>query len=169
MRTDKQSRSFNIERGTKQGDPLSPCLFNALLEDALREVQAQWEKKGLGLQLGHAQNSILTNLRFADDVLLVATSLSQLKKMLQEFITATLKRGLELHPDKTKILSNTTRRTGRGKEQHATCGEMNIEILPLSGSTKYLGRKVSFDKVQETEIENRIANAWKKSWPCEAS
>ena len=82
VRTDKHSRSFNIERGTKQGDPLSPCLFNALLEDAMREVQAQWKKKGLGLQLGHTQNSILTNLRFADDVLLVATSLSQLKKML---------------------------------------------------------------------------------------
>ena len=162
VRTDKHSRSFNIERGTKQGDPLSPCLFNALLEDAMRDVQATWKKKAWGLQLGHTQNAILTNLRFADDVLLVATSLSQLKKMLQELSSAALQRGLELHPDKTKILSNTTRRTGRSKETHTTCGGMQIEILPLSGSAKYLGRKVSFDSTQETEIENRIANAWKK-------
>ena len=32
VRTDVESKSFDIGRGTKQGDPLSSLLFNALLE-----------------------------------------------------------------------------------------------------------------------------------------
>ena len=41
---------------------------------------------------------------------------------------------------------------------------MNIEILPRTEATKYLGRKVSFDQYNQTEIDNRIAAAWKKFW-----
>ena len=100
VRTDKHSRNFNIERGTKQGDPLSPCLFNALLEDIMRDVRPEWRKKGWGLQLGHTSSSLLTSLCFADDVLMVAPSLSQLVKMLEQFSTAAKLKGLELHPEK---------------------------------------------------------------------
>ena len=63
------SRQFSIGRGTKQGDPLSPPLFNSLLEDALAPVQEIWRKKGWGIQLGGMS---LCNLRFADDILLIA-------------------------------------------------------------------------------------------------
>ena len=128
----------------------------------MREVKPEWAKKRWGLQLGHTEHTILTSLSFADDVLLVATSLSQLTKMLSQFSEAASKRGLELHQDKTKFLSNATKRTGRGRERYMRCGEMSIEMLPHSESLKYLGRKVSFDSTQEIEIENRISNAWKK-------
>ena len=37
----QSSRSFEIQRGTKQGDPLSTLLSNAVLEDAFREVRQQ--------------------------------------------------------------------------------------------------------------------------------
>ena len=39
VRCDAESRRFNIERGTKQGDPISPLLFNAVLEQIMRRVQ----------------------------------------------------------------------------------------------------------------------------------
>ena len=50
----------------------------------------------------------MTNLRFADDVLLFATSLSAITKMLVDVKVEAEKRGLQLHPDKTKILQNLT-------------------------------------------------------------
>ena len=49
---------------------------------------------------------LLTNLRFADDVMLFATSKEQIRKMMCDFKKATEKVGLRIHPDKTKILSN---------------------------------------------------------------
>ena len=100
------SKQFNITRGTKQGDPLSSLLFNALLEDIFRRVQPRWVQERLGLQLGHAKISMVTGLRFADDVLLVSTSLSHLTSMLADVDTESRKHGLQVHPDKTKIMWN---------------------------------------------------------------
>jgi hypothetical protein len=162
VRLDSMSKPFHIGRGTKQGDPLSSLFFNALLEDIMAEVKEVWQEKGMGVHLGYTSLSCMTNLRFADDILLTATSLSQLKKMLSHLGVAASSRGLELHPDKTKILTNATRKTGRPKESTIIIGGMEIEILPSSGATKYLGRQLSFDIPHETELRNRIAAAWRK-------
>eukprot|EP00973_Karenia_brevis_P094152 12421040-Karenia_brevis.AAC.1 len=77
---DRASKVIRVERGTKQGDPLSPPLFNAVLEKAMLQVKRVWLERGLGLRL--EQNKYLTNLRFADDILLVATSIADAAEML---------------------------------------------------------------------------------------
>ncbi|CAG9125592.1 unnamed protein product [Plutella xylostella] len=41
---------FNIEKGVKQGDPLSPKLFTATLEEIFRKLAASWERKGIDVQ-----------------------------------------------------------------------------------------------------------------------
>ena len=113
VRTDKMSKSFDIKRGTKQGDPLSSLLFNAVLEDVIRGLQPDWVRRKMGISLGFTDISHLCNLRFADDILLLSHSLGKLKIMLDEIARASLTRGLELHPVKTKILSNKQHRTGK--------------------------------------------------------
>ena len=59
-----------------------------------------------GIYLSDQERDCLTNLRFADDVMLFATSKEQIRNMMCEFKNATEKVGLRIHPDKTKILSN---------------------------------------------------------------
>eukprot|EP00959_Pyramimonas_sp_CCMP1952_P416582 8727592-Pyramimonas_sp.AAC.1 len=39
VRTDTNSRAFNIEQGVKQGDPLISFLFNAVVEHVLRQAK----------------------------------------------------------------------------------------------------------------------------------
>ena len=56
----------------------------------------------MGISLGDQQADSLSNLRFADDLLLFSTSLNQLKKMM--FKRSTEKERLVIHPDKTKII-----------------------------------------------------------------
>ena len=56
--------------------------------------------------LSDHDHDCLTNLRFADDVMLFATSKEQIRNMMCEFKKATEKVGLKIHPEKTKILSN---------------------------------------------------------------
>ena len=81
VQTDVESNMFEIKKGTKQGDPLSSLLFNAVLQNSLKEVTQLWQqKKGMGIYLSDHDHDCLTNLRFADDVLLFATSKEQLQK-----------------------------------------------------------------------------------------
>ena len=64
---------FEIKKETKQDDPLSSLLFNIVLLVALKDDFPRWQKKkGMGICLGDGDHDWLTNLRFADDVLLFA-------------------------------------------------------------------------------------------------
>ena len=161
VRTEAQSRWFNISRGTKQGDPLSSLIFNSLLEDVVQNAKKIWHSRGYGIALGFTHESPLTNLRFADDVLLTATSLRQVTAMLGDLSRLAGAVGLCLHPEKTKILSNATKRNGRAKAGLVNISGMDIGILPLGGSVKYLGRMVSFESMHEVELDHRLRQAWK--------
>jgi hypothetical protein len=156
---DVPSKTFQIKRGTKQGDPISPTIFNAVLEEAFREVQPRWRPKGWGIQLGSASGYRLCNLRFADDVLLLASTKSQLERMLEDLIAAMSRKGLSMHAGKTKILTNQT--SGGGS---LNASGNYIDILAPEESTMYLGRRFSLFSLHETELDNRIKQAWRKFW-----
>ena len=49
VRTDRTSKRFKIERGSRQGDPLSPKIFNAVLEHIMRPLKQKWIDQGLGV------------------------------------------------------------------------------------------------------------------------
>ena len=101
--TDKVSKEFRIGRGTKQGDPISPKLFNAVLEKALRRAKETWARKGWGLRMEGGTDERLTKLRFADDILLIATSRDQLKSMIEDLEKYTAEVGLEIHMGKQRF------------------------------------------------------------------
>ena len=69
---------FDIARGVKQGDVLSPMLFNSGLEHAMRNWKQSW--KSHGLRVG--ADDRVTNIRYADDFLLFAKSWKELVEMV---------------------------------------------------------------------------------------
>ena len=160
VQTDEESEIFDIQKGSKQGDPLSSLLFNTVLQYALKNVVLIWQrKKGMGIYFSDQERDCLTNLRFADDVMLFATSKEQIRNMMCEFKKATEKVGLRIHPDKTKILSNQSNMNSATK-RCIKVGEMSIEILTKNESVKYLGQRISFHQQETVEIKSRIRAAW---------
>ena len=89
--TDRESKEFDIGRRTKQGDPLSPKLFNAVLEQAFARAKGKWRSRGWGLRIEGSTEQRLSNLRFADDVLLIAESEHQLQEMIGDLVEETSK------------------------------------------------------------------------------
>ena len=154
---ESQSRHFPITKGTKQGDPISPLIFNAVLEDVMRKVKNRWRKRKYGMELEPQLEERLTNLRFADDMLLIGRSLPQIKQMLKDLAEECGKVGLHLHPEKTKILNNDM---GYGRQvTNAKAGDMDIEVLGAKASTMYLGRLLPLTEPHETELQHRIKKA----------
>ncbi len=96
--TEIEGEYFDIKKGVKQGDPLSPALFNCALEEVLKKME--WEQKGLNIN-----GKRFTNLRFAIDVVLIANSREELKGMIEELNYWEEEAGLIINIKKTKILS----------------------------------------------------------------
>ena len=85
LEPDKESDDFPIARGSKQGNPWSSQLFNSVLQVALQDDLRTWRKKRVGITYEEDHRHCISNLKFAEDVLLQSTSLDQLKKMLTDF------------------------------------------------------------------------------------
>eukprot|EP00959_Pyramimonas_sp_CCMP1952_P183350 3833400-Pyramimonas_sp.AAC.1 len=103
----------------------------------------------------------MTNLRFADGNLLIGHSWQHIVRALSKARRSAASVGLLLHPDKTKIITNATRGTGRGKGAHAAVVDMQIEIAPLANPVKFLGERAVFEKPVETALEHRLHQGWK--------
>ena len=114
-------------RGAKQGE------FHALQRFTLRHYE------GSKTKVDSEENGPTAweygfdtlDLRFADDVLLVSSTLPRLVEMRRGGAIAPKTRGLELHPDKTKIISSLAKRRGRGNTSHAQDLDVCIQILPF--------------------------------------
>ena len=78
--------------------------------------------------------------------------------MLDELSTATTAHGLQLHPTKKQIISNTASKRDRGNT--VTVQRKNIEILPPEVETKHLGQLITFKNAVQVELEHHIKCAW---------
>ena len=119
-----------VENMTQRIEPFFLWTFctwlkNTVLQYSLEEDLKRWQEIRKGIKLSDAMEDCLTNLRFADDVLLFSTSLDKLRDMLCEFKTSTEAVGLGIHPDKTKILSNQD----KTKVKEVTIDNKKIEVL----------------------------------------
>ena len=90
---------FQIGKGVRQGCILSPCLFNFYAEyimrnDGLDETQA-------GIKIARRN---INNLRYTDDITLMAESEEELKSLLMKVKQESEKVGLNLNIQKTKIM-----------------------------------------------------------------
>ena len=102
LNSQTRSRSFMVERGVRQGDPLSPVLFLVVIKHVLADLKRSWDTRGFGSPVGTgAIGDRITHTAFADDVTLIASSWRQLRVMLLELKARLGDYGLNLHQSKS--------------------------------------------------------------------
>lgn len=119
------SKSFPVERGTKQGDPLSPTIFVLVIECLSRALAAANLK---GLPVDDSGNFNYHSLFFADDLLLMCRDDDDFNKAWST---------LQLYCAATTSKINLSKTRWLGVEVPAITA-MNISEVPNSGE-KYLG------------------------------
>lgn len=139
------SRSFRTEEGLRQGDPLSPVLFNLVLEKAVRSITTN--------PGGNIYNRLIQVLAYADDVVISARSNEALTTALRELKDAAGSLGLEISEAKSKYM--VTERNGRNT------GKLQVDDYTFEAvdSFTYLGAVITSENKVETDIVNRIKAA----------
>src|SRR5574340_1026302 len=90
---------FQIGKGVRQGCILSPCLFNLYAEYIMRNAGLEEAQAGIKIAWRN-----INNLRYADDITLMAESEEELISLLMKVKEESEKVGLKLNMQKTKVM-----------------------------------------------------------------
>ena len=141
---DTFSETFKVKRGVRQGCVLSPKLFNLYTEGIFAESE---ELKGIVVG---GRN--ITNLRFADDTLLMAESEEELQIIVDAVREESLEHGLRMNVKKTKTM------VIRRNIKDGCKVSIKVEGRELEQVERYtyLGQQITEDGRSDKEIRRRI-------------
>jgi RNA-directed DNA polymerase len=114
--------------GTPQGAVISPLLANVFLHYVLDLWVCQWRRR-------HARGDVIV-VRYADDFVMGFQHRDEARRCLQDLQARLAKFGLELHPEKTRLIE-----FGRfAAERRARRGEGKPETFDFLGFTHLCGK-----------------------------
>jgi sorting nexin-29 len=138
------SEPLKTLNGLRQGDALACMLFNMALEKAIRDAGVQ--------TTGHIFNKSVQLLAYADDIDIIARSLSDLKTAFRALASSAKNMGLEVNGAKTKYMPINGRQNPPSLLIDGYCFETVSEFI-------YLGTMVTGNNDVAAEIKRRIVTA----------
>jgi hypothetical protein len=144
------SAPLPITSGVKQGCPLSPKLFNCIIDELLDELGDEW-----GIQV---DNTRINSLAFADDLALIAGTKLGMEQLLQKSVRFFETRGLKLNPRKC-VTIRWYRSPGSKAIRYDTDPTWSIYDSPLPALqfkdlTKYLGTRYGLLGIGKLETKD---------------
>jgi len=144
------SSFFENKTGFKQGDPLSPILFNLALQKMIQSIKVV--PSGIGI--GKEQLNVLA---YADDIVLIVKNEIEIRKLIVEMENIARNFGLQINQEKTKYI--TVERKNSLKKNNT--GHLKIKNYKFERveNFKYLGFKLNEDSNNHIDLQERIQNA----------
>nr|VZI25328.1 unnamed protein product [Spirometra erinaceieuropaei] len=138
------SQPFGIRSGVRQGCILSPILFNYAIDWILG--RALRDSDGVEFAPGHR----LTDLDYADDIALLASSFGDLQSMVSRVNEVAKSVGLSINAGKTKVFSSCI-----PDQEKAPLGIDGCQLEEVD-SFKYLGARLLPNGQSKDDIVSRI-------------
>ena len=141
---------FQTTVGVRQGCILSLCLFNIFLEQIMTDALDNYSGT---VRVSGRQ---ITNLRFADDIDLIAGTKEELEELTKRLDTTARKYGMEISAEKSKTL--VTSRIA-AEVANGTIIKVDRTELEEVKTFQYLCSTLNEDVTSEHEIKKRLAIA----------
>ncbi|XP_029342105.1 uncharacterized protein LOC115033526 [Acyrthosiphon pisum] len=138
----EMSETFEVKSGLRQGDALSPTLFNLALEKAMREV---WD----GRKMEICGERVI--LAYADDIVVMGETRDEVMNTASKLLKASKTIGLRVNEEKTKYLMVARRSPNI---DHITVDDYSFKKVEVF---KYLGVNINSNNDMHEEINDRIA------------
>jgi hypothetical protein len=146
------SSFFENKTALKQGDPLSPILFNLLLQKVIQSIKMI----PCGIKIGEEQLNILA---YADDIALIGKNEIEIRTFFRNGKKAR-KFGLQINQEKRKYMKVERKNSlQKNKIGHLKIKNYKFESV---ASFKYLGVILNVDNNNQIDLPERIQNANKK-------
>ncbi len=147
------SEEFRLSQGVRQGSVLSPHLYSIYTEALLTEVQTKMNDCGTTL---YEQYTGI--LMYADDIILMSTTLNGLKKLINQCESVCRKDCINFNYDKTEFC--ISKNSGYSSNTFL----MNGYTVEPSNSLKHLGILWNIKKniltMDDENINSRISKFW---------
>ena len=146
------STSFTTTQGLRQGSILSPYLYNIYTEYLIQHI------KDLNIGVFLPDGTNVSILAFADDIILISTSLHNLQSLLDECVKSYQNHGIKINDRKTQFVIS-------GKPMiNDTTLRLNETHIDPQNTLTHLGFKWSKNQKNKLDLryhlQLRISEAW---------
>jgi len=132
------SHFFQLSRGVRQGDPLSPYLFILVLETLANFIR--YENKIKGIKINNYEIKLVT---FADDLTVFLRDIPSFYLLLATLKTFSISSGLKVNKDKTEVLC-------LGQQNVITAKDINMD--QIKSEVKILGLFFTYDQLSQNKL-----------------
>ncbi|KAK6742176.1 hypothetical protein RB195_009817 [Necator americanus] len=127
----------------RQGDTISPKLFTAALQWIMKSLS--WEERGI-----RVDGRFVSNLRFADDIVLFSSSTNEAESMLNELNEAGTRIGVRINRKKTQFMKNA----------YCEDGGVQLEGSQIVETSSYVYLSMNMENDLKEELNRRMRAAW---------
>lgn len=129
------SEPVRPSRGVRQGDPLSPFLFNLVFDKVLAAIPL-----GEGVSVNHEN---VSKIAYADDLIILSPSIHHLQCVMEKIISVLSSCGLKVNLGKSFVISwykDTEMEKIVYNDRHSIrVYDQHLQIMPVNSIFKYLG------------------------------
>lgn len=143
------SAEFGIERGVKQGDSLSPLLFNIFMDEITKRCKRRTHRTQIGNW--RLRPVYLQVLLYADDIILVADRQERLQQAVEEWNEELKLKGMTINTEKSKVMWVSK----KDKSEEDLLILCEGKVLERVESFEYLGSILTSDGRIDQEILHR--------------